>query len=95
MRYYLLRSNGGVADFFEDFMLRIPRFCSLFRLYPVLLLLLVALSGCAVKKVEDVTKYYGDEDEVMTVYTPRDDGIPLSPDELYAFKTVSDLDRNL
>ncbi|MCL1939303.1 MAG: LysM peptidoglycan-binding domain-containing protein [Desulfovibrionaceae bacterium] len=77
-------------------MLRIPRFCSLFRLCPLLLFLLIALSGCAVKKqTEDVGKYYGDEDEVMTLYTPRDDGVPLSPDELYAFKTVSDLDRNL
>jgi membrane-bound lytic murein transglycosylase D len=71
-------------------MFRIFRFCSL-------LLLLVALSGCAVKKaeIEDADKYYGDDDEVMAVYTPRDDGLPLSPDELYAFKTVSDLDRNL
>jgi membrane-bound lytic murein transglycosylase D len=32
---------------------------------------------------------------MMTFYTPRDDGRPLTPDELHAFKTLGDLDRNL
>jgi membrane-bound lytic murein transglycosylase D len=32
---------------------------------------------------------------MMAFYTPRDDGRPLTPDELYAFKTLGDLDRNL
>ncbi|MDR1686787.1 MAG: LysM peptidoglycan-binding domain-containing protein [Desulfovibrio sp.] len=31
----------------------------------------------------------------MSYYTPRDDGRPLTPDELHAFKTLGDLDRNL
>jgi membrane-bound lytic murein transglycosylase D len=76
-------------------MFQISRFCSLFRLCPLLLLLFVALSGCAVKKPVDTSKYYPDEDELMISYTPRDDGLPLTPDELHAFKTVSVFDRNL
>jgi membrane-bound lytic murein transglycosylase D len=39
--------------------------------------------------------YDPDAPEMMSFYTPRDDGRPLTSDELYAFKTIGDLDRNL
>lgn len=51
--------------------------------------------GCASKEPEPVNKYRGDTEEMMPYYTPRDDGLPLTPAELHAFKTVSDLDRDL
>jgi membrane-bound lytic murein transglycosylase D len=61
-----------------------------------ILLLVCFLAGCIPKKVEDPSKYRADrEEEMMPVYTPRDDGVPLSQNELHAFKTVSDLDRSL
>lgn len=65
------------------------------RLLPVLLILLLGLSGCATRQPETLEKYRGDEEEMMSSYTPRDDGLPLTPPELHAFKTVSDLDRGL
>ena len=58
-------------------------------------LVLTALWGCASKSPEPLDKYRGDVEEMMPYYTPRDDGLPLTPDELHAFKTVSDLDRDL
>jgi membrane-bound lytic murein transglycosylase D len=73
--------------------------------------LILILSGCTVAGRQpgalssapavDVSpaipeKYAPDADEMMPIpYTPRDDGIPLTPSELYAFKTVGDLDRDL
>jgi membrane-bound lytic murein transglycosylase D len=39
--------------------------------------------------------YAPDEPEMMSFYTPRDDGRPLTPNELHAFKTLGDLDRDL
>ena len=60
-----------------------------------LLPLVFCLAGCGAKKFDDPAKYRTDLEEMMPMYTPRDDGVPLSPDELYAFKTVSDFDRNL
>ena len=56
---------------------------------------LAALWGCASKSPEPVDKYRGDVEEMMPYYTPRDDGMPLTSAELHAFKTVSDLDRDL
>ncbi|MDR0339385.1 MAG: transglycosylase SLT domain-containing protein, partial [Desulfovibrio sp.] len=62
----------------------------------LLLLMLAALGGCADRSVDAIGKYRGDEEEMMSIpYTPRDDGQPLTAAELYAFKTVSDLDRDL
>lgn len=61
----------------------------------VLCLVLAALWGCASKSPEPVDKYRGDVEEMMPYYTPRDDGLPLTSAELHAFKTVSDLDRDL
>jgi membrane-bound lytic murein transglycosylase D len=61
-----------------------------------LLLPLVVLFGCAVpKKIDDSKRYYVDEEEFMVAYTPRDDGQPLTPAELLAFKTVTAFDRHL
>ena len=69
------------------------------RSFPFLFLLvcLLALAGCAKGPKEDPTaKYRTNMEEMMPgPYTPRDDGVPLSPDELHAFKTVGDLDRDL
>lgn len=64
------------------------------------LLAAVLIAGCATTRSEKSTmtpgKYRGDTEEMMpSSYTPRDDGIPLTSNELYAFRTVSDLDRNL
>ncbi|MDL2291039.1 LysM peptidoglycan-binding domain-containing protein [Desulfovibrio sp. OttesenSCG-928-F20] len=75
------------------------RFCPAFRCFvaPVLgfLMLLASLSGCATRN-DETTKYRADMEEMMPIpYTPRDDGQPLTPAELHAFKTVSDLDRHL
>jgi membrane-bound lytic murein transglycosylase D len=66
----------------------------------VFLCALLALAGCTVagqqSSPELAAKYSPDADEMMPIpYTPRDDGVPLSPDELYAFKTVGELDRSL
>ena len=62
----------------------------------VAVLLALALSGCGTKQGASPDKYKGDIDEMMPIpYTPRDDGSPLTSDELHAFKTVSDLDRHL
>ena len=65
------------------------------RLTPVILILMLALSGCATRKPDTLEKYTGDVEEMMPSYTPRDDGLPLTSSELHAFKTVSDLDRGL
>lgn len=56
---------------------------------------MAALGGCASKEPAPVSKYLGDVEERMPSYTPRDDGLPLTASELRAFKTVSDLDRDL
>lgn len=61
---------------------------------------LTLLSGCTGsfrQQADDASlRYLADAEEVMPIpYTPRDDGQPLSPEELHAFKTVSDLDRHL
>ena len=67
----------------------------LLPLLPLVLLLCLFFSGCASKQTDDAGKYRGDIEETMTMYTPRDDGLPLTASELHAFKTVSDLDRHL
>lgn len=76
-------------------MRRTPFSFFLSRFHIFLVFSAVALSGCAAKQIEDPGKYQGDTDEMMTMYTPRDDGLPLTAAELRAFKTVSDLDRYL
>ncbi|MDR3357445.1 MAG: LysM peptidoglycan-binding domain-containing protein [Desulfovibrio sp.] len=53
----------------------------------------VMLSACATGGGS--VHYDPDAPEMMSFYTPRDDGRPLTSDELYAFKTLGDLDRNL
>lgn len=67
------------------------------RILAICLFLLI-LSGCATRQeaTKGPEKYRADIEEMMPVpYTPRDDGQPLTSDELHAFKTVSDLDRDL
>lgn len=60
------------------------------------LLLGLTAPGCAGRQKDDPDKYRGDAEEMMSIpYTPRDDGKPLTAAELHAFKTVSDLDRDL
>lgn len=63
----------------------------------LLLLCLLISAGCVkVPKEDPAAKYRTNMEETMPVpYTPRDDGVPLTPAELQAFKTVSELDRNL
>ena len=63
----------------------------------VLLLLAAALGGCVAKKLPtDDEKYVQDTEELVEApYIPRDDGLPLSPSELKAFKTKGQLDANL
>ncbi|MDR0826910.1 MAG: LysM peptidoglycan-binding domain-containing protein [Desulfovibrio sp.] len=65
----------------------------IFRFAP--LLLIAALLNACASHTDDLDKYQADLPEMMGSYTPRDDGRPLSPSELQAFKTVSDLDRKL
>lgn len=64
-----------------------------------LLLLVLALSACTTgpKEIKNpYGKYRTNIEQMMPIpYTPRDDGLSLSPAELHAFKTVSDLDRDL
>jgi len=61
-----------------------------------LLLPLLILFGCAAsQKTDGGKRYYVDEEELMVAYTPRDDGLPLTPAELHAFKTVTAFDRYL
>ena len=71
--------------------------CKLMPLVALFLLVIVVVSGCATRKNGAQTmKYKQDIEEMMPIpYTPRDDGVPLTESELHAFKTVSDLDRNL
>lgn len=72
-------------------------FTSRIRLFFVCLLL-TAVAGCASAPktpAPSVNKYSGDEYALMPDYTPRDDGLPLTSDELYAFRTISDLDKDL
>ncbi|MDL2316562.1 LysM peptidoglycan-binding domain-containing protein [Desulfovibrio sp. OttesenSCG-928-A18] len=86
-------AGGGV--FAQSPLLRslcfLPLFACLFALASLL------LGGCATREEPEPTlKYKADMEEMMPIpYTPRDDGLPLTPDELHAFKTVSDLDRHL
>lgn len=61
----------------------------------LLFTLLLSLQGCVTRTSEPLEKYRGDREEMMPHYTPRDDGTPLTSSELHAFKTVSDLDRDL
>jgi membrane-bound lytic murein transglycosylase D len=79
----------------EDFML--PDISRLLRKSAALAVLLPVFlfAACGAKNIDDPSKYRADREEMMPVYTPRDDGVPLSPNELHAFKTVSDLDRHL
>lgn len=69
-----------------------------FRKYLLPLSLCLLLIGCASKSGSDsdqLAKFTPDEEELMEYYTPRDDGRPLTPNELHAFKTIGDLDRDL
>jgi membrane-bound lytic murein transglycosylase D len=61
------------------------------------LLCILAAGGCATaSKDEPGAKYRASMEEMMPEpYTPRDDGLPLTPEELHAFRTVGDLDREL
>lgn len=70
-----------------------PRSMKVFPLLPFLAVFL--LSACALHKGDGPDKYQADLPEMMDSYTPRDDGRPLSPSELEAFKTISDLDRKI
>lgn len=69
------------------------------RVLPVFALMACILiaGGCAKAPKDDPTaKYRTTMEETMPgPYTPRDDGLPLTPAELQAFKTVGDLDRDL
>ncbi|MDR1489494.1 MAG: transglycosylase SLT domain-containing protein, partial [Desulfovibrio sp.] len=67
------------------------------KIFPPLPFLAAALllSACALHKGDSPDKYRADLPEMMDSYTPRDDGRPLSPSELEAFKTISDLDRKI
>ena len=62
-----------------------------------LLILVLAFAGCVKRPQTDpVAKYRTNMEEMMPgPYTPRDDGVPLTSEELHAFKTVGDLDRDL
>ena len=75
---------------------RHPSGLRVFSLSALLICFLLAC-GCVKKPKEDpVAKYRANMEEMMPIpYTPRDDGLPLTSDELHAFKTVSDLDRDL
>ncbi len=69
-----------------------------FRQFFIPIALCLLLIGCAGKSTSDsdqLAKFTPDEEELMEFYTPRDDGRPLTPDELHAFKTIGDLDREL
>ena len=68
----------------------------LFRYFRLvcLAMLLVLVAGCGSKDSYD--KFKPDEEELMDHnYTPRDDGRPLSSDELYAFRTLGVIDQNM
>lgn len=68
------------------------------RQYFIPLSFCLLLAGCAGKTAaerDQLAKFTPDEEELMEYYTPRDDGRPLTPDELHAFKTIGDLDREL
>ena len=69
---------------------------SVFALSSLLVSIMFAC-GCVKKPKEDpAAKYRTNMEEMMPIpYTPRDDGMPLTSAELHAFKTVSDLDRDL
>lgn len=57
---------------------------------------LLLMNGCAIKGKNQLDKYVSDDEEIIDeLYTPRDDGKPLSPDELRAFKTLGQIDRDM
>lgn len=76
-------------------------FCRITFIRSALLLsaCILVLSGCVSGIRQDEatlpTKYATEQEEVPPVYTPRDDGLSLSPKELRAFKSKGDLDGNL
>lgn len=74
-----------------------PRPAQGLRALLTVLLLAAVLSGCAAKKHSgDDEKYVQDTEELVEVpYIPRDDGLPLAPNELKAFNTKGQLDANL
>lgn len=74
-----------------------PRPAQGLRALLIVLLLAVVLPGCAAKKHSgDDEKYVQDTEELVEVpYIPRDDGLPLAPNELKAFNTKGQLDANL
>lgn len=70
------------------------------KLCMLLLCGIALVSGCTTANrpgTSDISsRYMAESDEMMPIpYTPRDDGLPLTEAELHAFKTVSDLDRQL
>ncbi|MDR2488900.1 MAG: LysM peptidoglycan-binding domain-containing protein [Desulfovibrio sp.] len=61
------------------------------------LICILTAGGCATASKDDSdAKYRSITEETMPEpYIPRDDGMPLTPEELRAFRTVGDLDRKL
>lgn len=64
-------------------------------IFPVLGLILAFLLTACAGKDRTTPLFVPDEEELMEDYTPRDDGKPLTPDELHAFMTLGEIDRNM